>query len=77
MRSKSPNVSIQKEFNMGGGYTLGLSIDTLVTDTEDANHRTVYVWINKDGEPISEHVLQSITEIRGEEGVRLMLRGSM
>lgn len=77
MGKKSPNVSIQKEFDMGGGYTVGLCIDTLVTDTEDANHRTVYVWIEKDGEPIDGHTLESITEVRGDEGVRLMIQGSM
>jgi len=40
--------------NLGGGYVAHILTDILTNDMPDANHRTVHVWIEKDGGDVPE-----------------------
>jgi hypothetical protein len=42
------------EVNLGGGYVAHVLTDILTNDMPDANHRTVHVWIEKDGKDVPE-----------------------
>ena len=77
------DLSVEKELSMGGGYTLHVSIDTLTNDEPEANHRTAWLWMTKDGEDLPEGKMQTRVETfhgapehrNDVDQLRLMVKG--